>query len=315
MTTTAGHDRTTAPPAFDERSGVIEQPARLQGYDLKSVLSYAGIPDAPSPPTGHRRVVRELRGSALDTGDVAPITTAGFADGVQAQMVVRYVDHRPVSLVWVAAGAVSPGGTLLGIRQRIALVASALEQPLLDRLHVLGRGLPVHPLEELTPWGIATATGLLVDRWRRELEHDVVATVPIADGAHLIVDGSIRTHPRDDLVGCSKSVDTQYLGDESVLPTRAGWRSPVFELPATTTAERSVLSCYLRLHDAGSSRWNHGLVRLEARDATVLDGACAVAMLNRQGPGSGDGRWATHLKGMRRTEQALAVFRPVPFLF
>ena len=293
-----------------------DRPEPGPGYDLKAVLRDSGRRDAPPPPTGHRQVVRMRGSSPVDTSTAVPIGVAGFVDGVQADLVVCYVEHRPVTLVWVAAGAVGAGGKLLSIRQRMALVASAREQPLLDRLHGLGRGLPVHPLEELTPWGVATATKLLVDGWRRELEHDVVARTGIPEDTHLFVDGSIRTHPRDALVGVVKSVDTQYLADESVLPVKAGWRSPVFELPATRTTERGVLSCYLRLHDApGSAPWSHGLIRLEARDADTLDGACAVAMRHRQFAGSGDGRWATHLRGVRRTEEVLRSFRAVVFGF
>jgi hypothetical protein len=310
----------TAPSATTTPTDIPTQqdgPVPGRGYDLKAVLRDAGRHDAPPPPTGHRQVVR-MRGSApADTSTAVPVDVAGFADGIQADLVVCYVEHRPVTLVWVAAGAVGAGGKLLYIRQRMALVASALEQPLLDRLHDLGRGLPVHPLEELTPWGVATATKLLVDGWRREVEHDVVANTGIPEDTHLFVDGSIRSHPRDALVGVVKSVDeTQYLTDESVLPVNAGRRSPVFELPATRTTERSVLSCYLRLHDTpGSTSWSHGLIRLEARDPDTLDGACAVAMRHRQFARSGDSRWATHLRGMRRTEETLRAFRSVVFRF
>jgi hypothetical protein len=138
-----------------------------------------------------------------------------------------------------------------------------------------------------------------------------VTSTPIPEGRHLVVDGSIRAYTRDRLVGVIKSVeDTQYLADESVIPDRAGWRSPVFHLPATTTAERDVVSCYLRLHHApGSTTWSHGLIRLEARDEGVLDAACALAMRHRQGPGSGDARWSVHLEGMHWAEEVLKAFR------
>ncbi|MQA35293.1 hypothetical protein [Modestobacter roseus] len=174
-----------------------------------------------------------------------------------------------------------------------------------------GRGLPFHLVEELTPWGIAAATQNAVDGWRTELERKVIASTHIPEEQHLVVDGSIRGHCRDRLVGVIKSVeDTQYLADESVLPGRAGWRSPVFRLPATTTAERDVVSCYLRLHPApGSAAWSHGLIRLEARDPEVLDAACALAMRHRQGPDSGDARWSVHLEGMHWAEYVLKAFR------
>ena len=56
-------------------------------------------------------------------------------------------------------------------------------------------------------------------------------------------------------------------------------------------------SCYLGLHDSpGRLSWLHGLVCIEARDETVLDAACALAPQHRRGRGSGDPRWATHLR-------------------
>src|SRR4051794_15575222 len=97
------------------------------GYNLKAVLQDCGQHNAPPPPTGHRQVVR-LRGDApVHTATAAPVGVAGFADGIQSDLVVCYVEHRPVTLVWVAAGAVDPTGNLLSIRQRMAVVASAQE--------------------------------------------------------------------------------------------------------------------------------------------------------------------------------------------
>ena len=220
-----------------------------------------------------------------------------------------------MSLVWVAAGAVDHGATLLGFRQRLQLVASAADEQLLAALSKVGRGLPFHLLEELMPWGVAVATQRLVDVWRRVLEREVVGNVPIPEGGFLIVDGPIRQYSRDGVVGVIKSVeDTQYLADESALPDRAGWRSAMFSLPATTTLERDVVSAYLRLHSApGSTSWSHGLIRIEAHDPETLDAACALALRHRQTPGSGDPRWATHLEGMHRAEEVLKAFRH-PFL-
>ncbi|MGY1827592.1 hypothetical protein [Blastococcus sp. SYSU DS0541] len=255
--------------------------------------------------------MRTVDSDPRDIRRVPPLPVVGFADGVQTRYHVRHVAHRPISLVWVAAGAVSEDRTLLEFRQRLELVGSGADQLLLTELSRQGRGLPVHLVEELTPWGIAAATQNVVDRWRTEFEREVIASTHIPEGQHLVVDGSIRSHCRNQLVGVVKhTADTQYLADESVIPDRAGWRSPVFHLPATTTAERDVLSCYLRLHPApGSKDWSHGLIRLEARDPEVLDAACALAMQHRQGPGSGDARWSVHLEGMHWAEYGLKVFR------
>lgn len=284
--------------------------ARALGYNLYAVYRTSWTGGGASTSTGHRRAVRTVDPSTRDITRVPPLPVIGFADGVQTEFLLRHEEHRPVSLVWVAAGAVDVGTNLLEFRQRLELVASGADQTLLTKLSEVGGGLPIHLLEDLTPWGVAAATQDVVDRWRRELEQEVVASTAIPEGSHLVVDGSIRAHRRDGLVGVIKSVDTQYLVDESVIPDRAGWRSPVFHLPATTTAERDVVSCYLRLHHApGSTSWSHGLIRLEARDPAVLDSACALAMRHRQGPGSGDGRWSVHLEGMHRAEEVLKAFR------
>jgi hypothetical protein len=287
---------------------------RALGYNLPDVFTAAWTGGGATTSTGHRRVVRTVDPTARDVSRVRPLPVIGFADGVQSQFTLRHVAHRPVSIVWAAAGAVDNAATLLEFRQRLELVASAADGNFLAGLSRAAGGLPFHLVEDLTPWGVAVATQRLVDEWRREVESDVVATVPISEARFLMVDGSIRRHSRDGVVGVIKSVDTQYLADESALPDRAGWRSAVFSLPATTTAERDVVSAYLRLHDApGSTSWSHGLIRLEAHDPETLDRACALALRHRQSAGSGDPRWATHLEGMHMAEEVLKAFRH-PFL-
>lgn len=288
---------------------------RALGYNLPGVFKAAWNGGGAQTGTGHRRIVRTVDPTPRDIGRVRPLTAVGFADGVQTQCLLRHVAHRPISVVWVAAGAVGNSAKLLDFRQRLEVVASAADGDALTELSEVGQGLPFHLLEELTPWGVAVATQRVVDDWRRELERDVVANAPIPEGMHLIVDGSIRHYTRDRIAGVIKAVEaTQYLSDESTLPDRAGWRSPVFSLPATTTSERDVVSAYLRLHSApGSTSWSHGLIRIEAHDPETLDAACALALRHRQSPGSGDPRWATHLEGMHQAEEVLKAFRH-PFL-
>jgi hypothetical protein len=304
-------------PTTTDRAEQAGQPPRHHsrlpalGYDLTEVFTAAWNGGGPSTSTTHRRVVRAVDPTPRNMRGVRPLPVIGFADGVQTQFLVRHVEHRPLSLIWVAAGAVGNDGMLLQFKQRLELVGSGADSALLAGLSRVGRGLPFHQLEELTPWGVAAGTQRLIDEWRRELEQDVVAKAPIPDGGFLVVDGAIRQHPRDRIVGVVKATEeTQYLADESLIPDRAGWRSAVFGLPATSMAERDVVSCYLRLHDApGSTSWSHGLIRLEAHDPETLDHACALALHHRQSPGSGDPRWATHLEGMHMTERVLKAFR------
>ena len=309
---------TTTPTTGTAATSSPRHRSRLHGlgYNLPDVFKAGWNGGGAATSTGHRRVVRMVDPAPRDISRVPPLPVIGFADGVQTRFSLRHVDHRPVSLVWVAAGAVhAPSATLLEFRQRLELVASAADGAILAGLSQVGRGLPSHLLEELTPWGVAVATQALVDEWRQGLEQDVIANTAIPEGEYLIVDGSIRRYACDGLVGVVKAVeDTQYLGDESTLPDAAGWRSPVFSLPATTTSERAVVSTYLRLHSApGSTSWSHGLIRIEAHDPETLDAACALALRHRQSPGSGDPRWATHLEGMHRAEEVLKAFRH-PFL-
>jgi hypothetical protein len=302
-TTTPAQPPTRVPPAHTDRR-------RGLGHHVQALYRASWTGGGPSTDTGHRRVVRSVDPSPRDVRRLQPLDVAGYADGVQTRFLLRHHDHRPISLLWTAAGAVTEDATLFQFGQRLELVGSAADEVLLAKLSEIGNGLPFHLLNELTPWGVAASTEELLNHWRGEMERQVVATAEIPAGRYLVVDGSIRQHSGDRLLGAVKSVDTQFLSDESALPYKAGWRSPVFSLPATTTAEQDVVSCYLRLHDApGSTSWSHSLIRLEARDPETLDAGCALALRQRQFASSGDGRWAVHLAGIHVAEQVLRAFR------
>ena len=292
------------------------QPDGQRGYDLRGLLQTAGFIDTPATGTGPRTVVRQIETTPVDITGRPQLEAVGYTDGVQQTLLIRHLDHRPLTLAWVCAGAVGGDGDLLAIRQRTLLIASAADGDRADQLGAVGGGVPVRLVPDLTPWGVATATAHVVDAGRRELERDVVMNLAVPPNRWLVVDGPIRGYDRDNIVGVIKTVDTQYLCDESVIPDEAGWRSPAFELPVTSTAERAVTSAYLRLHDApGAMPWEHGLVRIEAPDVTTLDAACAMALRQRQSPGGGDNRWATHLQGVARTEHVLRAFSCYVFDF
>jgi hypothetical protein len=123
------------------------------GYNLHAVYRASWTGGGASTSTGHRRVVRTVDRSTRDISRVPPLPVIGFADGVQTKFLLRHEEHRPISLVWVAAGAVDGGMNLIEFRQRLELVASGAEQALLTMLSGLGGGLPFHLVEELTPWG------------------------------------------------------------------------------------------------------------------------------------------------------------------
>jgi hypothetical protein len=144
---------------------------RALGYNLPDVFTAAWTGGAVATSSGHRRVVRTVDSAPRDVSRVRPLPVIGFADGVQTQFTLRHLKHRPVSLVWVAAGAVDNAATLLEFRQRLELVASAADSDFLAGLSEVAGGLPCHEVEELTPWGVAVATQRLV-----------VATTDVVDG-------------------------------------------------------------------------------------------------------------------------------------
>lgn len=74
-------------------------------------------------------------------------------------------------------------------------------------------------------------------------------------------------------------------------------------------------SCYVRLHDATHQGWNFGLIRIEAFDPDRLMALGVLAMVERQGPNSGDGRWDRHLLSVAMTEKVLRSRRPMVFDF
>src|SRR4051794_40960643 len=99
----------------DEAGPPPERHCRLRalGYNLPEVFDAAWTGGGVATSTGHRRVVRTVDPAPRDVGRVRPLPVVGFADGVQSQFTLRHVAHRPISLVWVAAGAVDNAATLL----------------------------------------------------------------------------------------------------------------------------------------------------------------------------------------------------------
>jgi len=126
-----------SPTAGTTTAGTSQSHARVRGlgYDVFAALQAAWTGGGASTSTGHRRVVRTVDSSARDIRRVPPLPVVGFADGVQTQFHAQHEEHRPISLVWVAAGAVSGGRTLLEFRQRLELVASGAHQLLSETSH------------------------------------------------------------------------------------------------------------------------------------------------------------------------------------
>lgn len=293
-------------------------------YDLRSFFRTVGLPVAggalAGPPqerldmSKHAELVDSSR--AKLTGPPLPVD--GFIDGIQSSLLVAYREHRPIYLTFQAAGAVGRGAEIIGLKERLSLVASSMDLPWLAEVNHTAPPLPVHEIAAVSPLDVEREAYAAVGDWRDRLERTLVEELVDAGTGPLVVDGSLRGRPYSlALHAVVKDVaSTRYLPDERELYTLpAGWRSPIFCL-SRGAANGSMVdrySCYVRLHDASASSWNHGLIRLEAYDPAALDALGALALAERQGPRSGDGRWDRHLTSVAVTEKVLRARRPAAF--
>lgn len=283
--------------------------------DLKSFVtnlsSHRASHDQAATAGQYRRtcVLTERQPSKIEA-DPSPVI--GVLDGVQLRCVVCRIDHRETTLAWLAAGAVL-GKELLNLEAMLAAVGSVLDE---STLRQAGPDVPVVALPELAPWDVALATDSWIDQTRRALELQALQTAPVVDGHVVVVDGSLPVNtPRLDTVGVVKrALETEWLTDPGMLPTRAGWRSPALLLPAVRAEERERLTAFVRLRDADGTRsWGFSLVRVEVpseRGIAALDAAAAMAMSQRQSLHSPDPRAEIQLAGMYRAEQVLRAQAP-----
>lgn len=281
--------------------------------DLKSfVRNLASRPPSAKPTAGQHRRVTALVESGPRRISAPPAPVVGFADGIQRRCLAGRIQQRDVTLVYVAAGVAS-GRTLLSVQERLAVLCSALDE---EQVRTAGPDVPVVALPELFPWDLAVSVDGWLDGTRRALELDAVNTAPAEPGHVVVVDGSLpATSSRPDLVSVVKSTETDWLPDPSLLPDRAGWRSPALRLPATRAGERDRLTAYVRLRTAGSEHaWSFSLIRVEVYEDTggidLLDAAAAMAMTQRQPLACDDPRAETHLLGIRRAEECLRARAP-----
>jgi hypothetical protein len=121
------------------------------------------------------------------------------------------------------------------------------------------------------------------------------------------------------MLGVVKDVSsTRYLPDgRSLFGLPVGWRSPVFRIPAGNVGGSVVdrFSCYVRLRDSTARGWNFGLIRLEAFNPDQLMALGALALSERHGRRSGDGRWDRDMASVAITEKVLRSQRPSVFNF
>lgn len=276
-----------------------------------------------SPPAGARQHVRLLPGTG---GPVTapPLPLYAAVDGVQASRVLAWRSHRPVHLVWAAAGAVGPGQpgegswTTRAFAQEVALLVSHMDE---DWARSQPGHVPVVALDESYDEHLRPAAAAWLGQRREALEHQIVARLDAEapDGQWVMVDGSLARLPEGPRrLGVVKDVSsTQYLTSEEqeLYDLPAGHLSRPFLIEATRRGHTTRASAFLRLHPS-SAHWGLGLIRLEVHpeDAVMLPAAARLALAHRQTPGSGDPRWDRHLWPIAHTELAVGASRP-PVVF
>jgi hypothetical protein len=251
-----------------------------------------------------------------------PLTVAAFIDGIQSSVLVTHREHRPVYLAYQAAGAVGAGAALIGLSERLTLMCSVVDEGWVGEINLTDTPIPVDTLEVTSPPDIERSAYTHLGDWRNRLEVRLVEDLTEAGVGPLIVDGSLMGRPHNlALHAVVKDVlHTRYLPDDSVLyGLPEGWRSPIFTLAPGGSGKyarpHTIYSCYVRLHDARQFSWAHGLIRLEAFDPLALNALGVRAMVERQSPRSGDGRWDRHLVSVAMTEKVLRARRPAVFDF
>lgn len=283
--------------------------------DLKSFMRNlsthrpAGSPVATSGQW--RRTVSVVETAPVEI-KARPLPVIGFLDGIQARCVAGRIEHRDVTLAYVAAGCVL-GSDLLNVSERLAAICSMQD---LKTVEEANDNVPVVALPDLAPWSLALSTEEWIDQTRRMLETAALVGAPEQPGHYIVVDGSLcPASPRMDAVGVVKrALETDWLPDPGLMPTTAGWRSPALLLPAGKYGNRDRLTAFVRLRTAsGDQRWGFSLVRVEVfaeAGLPVLDAVAALVVSQTQSLRSGDPHAEIQMAAMYRTEQVLKARRP-----
>ncbi|RJL21246.1 hypothetical protein D5H75_37910 [Bailinhaonella thermotolerans] len=280
---------------------------RINGLSMvRSGVGDPGVREEPRTPG------ELLEADPVAVGSAAP-ERALFCDGVEAALTLTFLEHRPVTLNYVAAGAVDRGCRPVREVDRLVVACARRDEAWLESLDC---PLEVCYLDADDPVAAESCAAALPHRMREELERHLVETLLREEDGLIVVDGSLIGHPRDArLAGVAKTVRRRYLGDESVLfRLPVGWRSPRFRIPAGTAGPApDRYSCYVRLAGGPASPWHHGLVRLEAFEPQALEEAAALALAERQHAATLDPRGDRHLRPIAHVERLLRSRRPAIF--
>lgn len=295
----------------DQRPGWLPQPPP-EPTDLRRLFRRVGglSGQAPPPAGSVPRLADPQPGDGPTIVTAAPLPVAAVLDGIQHRLIVGWRSHRPVSLDYVAAAAVTAEQKPLMVAEHLQLTCSYHDREWAQSLS----DLPVAVLDAHEPTAVLEEAAELVDARRAELEAYVAANATVERGEWLLVDGSIRAlTAAPHLVGVVKDTSTQWTTDPAQLDLPAGWRSQRLRLHAPDRTRHAVWTCYVRLHDADEAAGDHGLVRVEAHDVDILDRLAAHALGDRQPPGSPDARWDRHLRGVRGCEEWLRARMPAVY--
>jgi len=289
------------------------------GFDLRALFRSVGrfSPQRGLLSTPIERVEPDVPAELLDSEcsrvNASACEVGAFVDGIQAAASIAYIDHRPVYLIYVAAGAVGPSYRPVGLREELFLACGTVDRQWADQLD---GGVPIEELLCATPIEIETAALKLLAGRREANERELTVALGEQEVGNIIVDGSLSGRGSDPaLMGVVKSLRHRYLADESCLfGLRAGWRSPRFKIPAGVAGGGvDRFSAYVRMVDASRAPWDFGLIRVETFDPDLIDGLAARCLSERQGSRSGDSRWDRHIAGVHKCEEFLRARRPSIF--
>lgn len=289
-------------------------------FNLENLLTAASS-DSNLPSAQDRKDVSKdvtfLETKPVKITNVTPLKPSGFCDGIQSTRLLRWINHRPVLLAYIAAGAAlqDTPSRLVGLVENLSVFCSSADLDVVKDW-VSSSQLPVIPENEIVPPKVSLALNRRIGQIRQDLEVSLITSLVEKERESFwIVDGSIKMLSRNiqkNLVGVVKSTNSQYFPDETILYGLApGWRSPSFTLPSPN--EGNVISAYVRLHDASSSRWDLGLVRVEVASPHLLDSAAALLLSLTQSSSSQDARWDRHISPVAECESLLRNRRPIIF--
>lgn len=288
---------------------------QLLPYDLRSLFKAVGrVGGRGGENAAVERVdsleeVNLLENSPLKV-TAEPGLVCGFVDGIQASLHLTHVERRPVTMYYVAAGALGEGAVPKTLVEKLRLQCAKDD---VEWVESLGSNVPVEVLGSSNPPELELEAQRAVGNARDRAERQVIDNLLAGEeGGFIAVDGSLLTRPRSRrLVGIVKTTKSRYLSDEGVVwNLRHGWRSPRFSIGS---GENLRYSCYVQLVEKSEGAWNLGLIRLESFELENLEPMAARCLQETQTRSSNDPRWDRHLGSVRAVEEFLRARRPAAF--